>query len=341
MSTISGAHALIKALEHEGVDTIFGVPGGAILPAYDPLLDSPIRHILVRHEQGAGHMAEGYAWATGRVGVCIVTSGPGATNLVTPITDAYMDSVPLVAITGQVGSTRVGTDAFQEADIVGITMPITIASGKHPSPNGGNEKLPAFKISACEVTIGEYQEFLETLELLDPESRTIYDAKDQPAEKSGHEPKDWADMLSAAKEGGTWDGRPIDLFCPITLIDWWDAVAYCDWKGGRLPTQEEWFAALREKVEKPEFLQPAKWGPVTSISMDDKTLNGLFGMAGSVAEWTSRPASNPANPLGRKQFVIIGASFLKSDNGALAREWTDDRLQRRPDLGFRIVWSAK
>ena len=222
-----------------------------------------------------------------------------------------------------------------------LPAPITIAAGKHPSPNGGNEKLPAFKISACEVTIGEYQEFLETLELLDPESRTIYDAKDQPAEKSGHEPKDWADMLSAAKEGGTWDGRPIDLFCPITLIDWWDAVAYCDWKGGRLPTQEEWFAALREKVEKPEFLQPAKWGPVTSISMDDKTLNGLLGMAGSVAEWTSRPASNPANPLGRKQFVIVGASFLKSDNGALAREWTDDRLQHRPDLGFRIVWSAK
>jgi acetolactate synthase I/II/III large subunit len=125
MSTISGAHALIRALEHEGVDTVFGVPGGAILPAYDPLLDSPIRHVLARHEQGAGHMAEGYAWATGRVGVCIATSGPGATNLVTPLADALMDSVPMVAITGQVPTGAVGNDAFQEAYTTGITMPAT------------------------------------------------------------------------------------------------------------------------------------------------------------------------------------------------------------------------
>jgi len=114
------------ALEAIGVDTVFGIPGGAILPAYDPLLDSTtVRHILVRHEQGAGHAAEGYASASGKVGVCMATSGPGATNLVTPIADAYMDSVPIVAITGQVTSKFIGTDAFQEADIRGITMPIT------------------------------------------------------------------------------------------------------------------------------------------------------------------------------------------------------------------------
>jgi len=123
---MTGAQALVRALELVGVDTIFGIPGGAILPAYDPLFDSEqIRHILVRHEQGAGHAAQGYAQATGKVGVCIATSGPGATNLVTPIADAYMDSVPIVAITGQVASASIGTDAFQEADIVGITMPIT------------------------------------------------------------------------------------------------------------------------------------------------------------------------------------------------------------------------
>jgi len=114
------------ALEALGVDTVFGIPGGAILPAYDPLLDSTtVRHILVRHEQGAGHAAEGYASVSGKVGVCMATSGPGATNLVTPIADAYMDSVPIVAITGQVTSRSIGTDAFQEADIRGITMPIT------------------------------------------------------------------------------------------------------------------------------------------------------------------------------------------------------------------------
>ena len=118
--------ALVRSLEALGVDVIFGIPGGAILPAYDPLFDSEkVRHILVRHEQGAGHAATGYAQATGRVGVCMATSGPGATNLVTPIADAYMDSVPIVAITGQVPSAAIGTDAFQEADICGITMPIT------------------------------------------------------------------------------------------------------------------------------------------------------------------------------------------------------------------------
>ncbi|GAA2093198.1 acetolactate synthase large subunit [Actinomadura alba] len=123
---MTGAQALVRALENVGVDTIFGIPGGAILPAYDPLFDSrQVRHILVRHEQGAGHAAQGYAQATGRVGVCMATSGPGATNLVTPIADAYMDSVPIVAVTGQVASGAIGTDAFQEADISGITMPIT------------------------------------------------------------------------------------------------------------------------------------------------------------------------------------------------------------------------
>jgi acetolactate synthase-1/2/3 large subunit len=123
---VSGAQALVMALERAGVDTIFGIPGGAVLPAYDPLLDSKlIRHILVRHEQGAGHAATGYAQATGKTGVCMATSGPGATNLVTPIADAYMDSVPMVAITGQVATKLIGTDGFQEADISGITYPIT------------------------------------------------------------------------------------------------------------------------------------------------------------------------------------------------------------------------
>jgi len=123
---ITGAEAVVRSLELLGVTDVFGLPGGAILPVYDPLMDaSDLRHILVRHEQGAGHAAEGYAAASGKVGVCIATSGPGATNLVTAIADAYMDSVPMLAITGQVFSTLMGTDAFQEADIVGITMPIT------------------------------------------------------------------------------------------------------------------------------------------------------------------------------------------------------------------------
>ena len=124
-TAMTGATSLVKSLEAANVDVMFGIPGGAILPAYDPIYDSTIRHILVRHEQGAGHAATGYAQVTGRAGVCIATSGPGATNLVTPLADAAMDSVAVVAITGQVPSVAIGTDAFQEADIRGITMPFT------------------------------------------------------------------------------------------------------------------------------------------------------------------------------------------------------------------------
>jgi acetolactate synthase-1/2/3 large subunit len=122
---MTGAQAVIATLEAQGVDVVFGHPGGAILPAYDPIIDASLRHILARHEQGAGHMAEGYALATGKVGVVIATSGPGGTNLVTALADAHMDSVPIVAITGQVARAAVGGDAFQEADITGITMPVT------------------------------------------------------------------------------------------------------------------------------------------------------------------------------------------------------------------------
>ncbi|MFC7458295.1 acetolactate synthase large subunit [Brachybacterium sp. GCM10030267] len=123
---MTGAQALVESLEHAGAEVVFGLPGGAILPTYDPLMDAKtLRHVLVRHEQGAGHAASGYAHATGKVGVCLATSGPGATNLITAIADAQMDSIPMVAITGQVASSLIGTDGFQEADIVGMTMPVT------------------------------------------------------------------------------------------------------------------------------------------------------------------------------------------------------------------------
>ncbi|MEV4709639.1 acetolactate synthase large subunit [Actinoplanes sp. NPDC049316] len=141
---VTGAGSLVRSLEALGVEVAFGIPGGAILPAYDPLYDSKVRHILVRHEQGAGHAATGYAQATGKVGVCIATSGPGATNLVTPIADAYMDSVPIVAITGQVARPAIGTDAFQEADIQGITLPIT----KHNFLIQSAEEIPQIMAEA-------------------------------------------------------------------------------------------------------------------------------------------------------------------------------------------------
>ena len=136
---VTGAQAVLKSLEALGVTDVFGYPGGAILPAYDPMLDSPVNHVLVRHEQGAVHAAEGYAHATGKVGVCIVTSGPAATNLVTGLCDALMDSIPVLAITGQVASSNIGSDAFQEADVQGITMPVT----KHNELVASVERIPA------------------------------------------------------------------------------------------------------------------------------------------------------------------------------------------------------
>ncbi|KUL40613.1 MULTISPECIES: acetolactate synthase large subunit [Actinoplanes] len=145
----TGAGALVRSLEALGVEVVFGIPGGTILPAYDPLFDSSVRHILVRHEQGAGHAATGYAQATGKVGVCMATSGPGATNLVTAIADAYMDSVPIVAITGQVSRPSIGTDAFQEADIQGITLPIT----KHNFLVQTPEELPRIMAEAFHLAL--------------------------------------------------------------------------------------------------------------------------------------------------------------------------------------------
>ena len=221
-----------------------------------------------------------------------------------------------------------------------IPEPIAIPGGPHPTPDGTREKVAAFRIAACEVTIGQYLEFLEVLEQLDPEERSVFDLEGQPEEKTDHFPRGWDSMIAAAREEGTWNGKPISTFHPIVNIDWWDAAAYCNWKGCRLPTQEEWFAALRQKTERPQVLEPAPWTPVTEIKPSDRTPIGLRGMAGSVSEWTRRPALNPANPLGARQFVIIGGSYRNPGAGALHREWTNDRLQRRPDLGFRVVFPA-
>ena len=145
---LTGAQAIVRSLERLGIDTVFGLPGGTILPTYDPLFETEkIRHILVRHEQGAGHAAEGYAAASGKLGVCIATSGPGATNLITALADAHMDSVPVLAITGQQSSKLLGTDAFQEADIVGMTMPVT----KHSFLVTRPEDIPSAIVNAHHI----------------------------------------------------------------------------------------------------------------------------------------------------------------------------------------------
>lgn len=219
-----------------------------------------------------------------------------------------------------------------------LPAPIEIPAGSHPTPDGTHENLRQFWLAAHETTIGQYAEFLNTLKILESSNRHhIYDHENQPPDKTSHEPTDWPEIYAAAKSGGQWQGREMHLDCPVVNVDWWDASAYCEWKHCSLPTQEEWFAAMRLEVSNPQALLPSAWGPVTADTAD-RTPNGLIGMAGSVSEWTRRPAPNPANPMGPRLWVIIGASFLHPQNGALAREWTDNRGLRRPDLGFRVAF---
>jgi len=219
--------------------------------------------------------------------------------------------------------------------------PVSVAAGSHPTPDGTEEALPTFSISANEVTIGQYAEFLEIIDILSKSHREhTHDHADQPPEKTSHAPTDWPALLKAAKTNGIWHNLSVTLDLPVIGVDWWDAAAYADWKQARLPSQEEWFAALTTGEKTPSAIQPGPWIPVTSQAAD-RTSSGLLGMAGSVSEWTSNRAPIPANPLGERPWVIIGGSYLKPGSNALSREWTRDRSLRRPDLGFRLVFDAK
>jgi hypothetical protein len=220
---------------------------------------------------------------------------------------------------------------------VPLPGPVAVAAGDHPAVDGGTRSHAAFMLAGHEVTIGEYGEFLEALDRLSAAQQDSYDHASQPADKIGHVPEGWAEMRAATKSGGQWQGRAVSEDCPVVNIDWWDAAAYCEWKGCRLPTEDEWFAGLRQKLNDPSTLRPAGWGPVQEAPPTDRTPAGLHGMAGSVAEWTNSQSLNPANPLGGANWVIIGGSYLKPSSGATSREWTADRGLRRPDLGFRVV----
>ena len=221
-----------------------------------------------------------------------------------------------------------------------LPAPLTVAAGKHPTPDGAEGTLPQFRISANEVTIGQYAEFLETLGMLAEDKRQLFNHPDQASEKTSHEPTDWSALYAAAKLNGTWQNQAVTLDSPVVGIDWWDASAYAEWKKARLPTQEEWFAALHMDGTSPPSLPPGLWVPVTSQTAD-RTPPGIIGMAGSVAEWTAGLGTNPANPLGDRRWVIIGGSYMKPGSNALTREWTLDRSLRRPDLGFRVVFDPE
>ena len=222
-----------------------------------------------------------------------------------------------------------------------LPVAVLIAEGSYPTPDGTVENLHAFLISANETTVGQYAEFLETLTVLAKDQRErTFDHENQPLEKTSHMPDDWPALLAAAKASDRWKDQSVTMDSPVVGVDWWDAAAYAEWKQARLPTQEEWFASIGKDLAIPKALVAGKFTPVTS-NTSDRTPNGLIGMAGSVSEWTRRPAANPANPLGERFWVIIGGSYLKPGSNALSREWTPNRSLRRPDLGFRVVFDAK
>jgi hypothetical protein len=247
----------------------------------------------------------------------------------------------LVAVGIVVFASRMRPPASSAPARASLPDAVAVAAGDSPTPDGSVENHGAFRISANEITIDQYAEFLEILGTLAKDGRErTFDPPSQAPEKTSHEPADWPAQFTAAKAHGIWQNQSITLDCPVTGVDWWDAAAYAEWKKARLPTQEEWFAALHLEQKNPAELPPGPWAPVTSQTTD-RTSAGLLGMAGSVCEWTAKPAPNPANPLGEKLWVIIGGSYLKPGSNALTRECTADRSLRRPDLGFRVVFDTE
>ncbi len=217
---------------------------------------------------------------------------------------------------------------------------VEIAAGKHDTPDGVRVSVTDFTIAACEVTIGDYAGFLETLDILAKDGdQTAFDHPEQPKTKVGHVPDDWENLLSAAKQGDKWEEREINIHMPVVGVDWWDAYAYAKWKKSYLPTQEHWLGALMTGAKLPSQI-PISDLQAVNEETQDRTTNGLLGMAGSVSEWTGAPRPSPSNPLGEPLWVIIGGSYLNPGKGALSREWIADRMTRRPDLGFRICKEA-
>lgn len=215
-----------------------------------------------------------------------------------------------------------------------LSAVVEVAAGNYPTPDGGTAKLGGFQLDAHEVSIGEYREFLNQLNALPEAQRSAYDHPDQPAGKANHEPDEWNSMLAAALTGGTWHNLPIGLDFPVVLVDWWDAYAYARWRHGRLPTQNEWYAAASQ-TGSPGELPPSGWGPVDGKT-PDLTPSGLHGLAGNVAEWTGENELNPSVPMNPRSPMTIGGSYKAPAGGANAREWVDRSL-RRDDLGFRVL----
>lgn len=276
-----------------------------------------------------------------------LTGEPTIRMIETPITAPLAKNRPvgLVAVTGLLGLAVLLLLARELAKDDGpkgrVELPVPVSVPASPA-DGGRAALPAFLISAHEVTIGEYHEFLLRLDDLkraggNPAS---FDHSEQPAGKPGHEPDDWENLLAAARKGKVWNGYRVSLDTPVVGVDWWDATAYCLWRKGRLPSEDEWLATLGADREQLGKIKPAAWGSINPQT-EDRSSNQVLNLAGSVSEWTRLQTADPVNPLGAKKWLVLGGSYKQSDGHALSREWLDDRGLRRDDLGFRVVFDTQ
>ncbi len=210
---------------------------------------------------------------------------------------------------------------------------VRVPAGDYPGPDGTPVHLREFWIDAHEVTIGEYAKFLQALNTLNEDQKTVYQHEDQPDSKTSHLPDDWEKLYDAAKNGILWNGLEVDLNFPVVGVDWWDAYAYAEWKGRRLPTREEWYAACSAGGDLSK-LAGSGWAPVDQT---EPTNHGIYGLAGNVSEWMRKRTLDPANPSMPARYIISGASYLRPKHGARAREWVETRNLRRADLGFRTT----
>lgn len=254
--------------------------------------------------------------------------------LSTPIGKVLFTLIILFSIAGLIHYFNNSNAPPEQRQIVDM---MHIPAGRYPGPNGNHIKMKGLWIDAHEVTIAEYAQFLEFLDELKPDMRVIYEHEDQPSDKTSHLPDDWENLYTAAKQGGIWGGLKVDLNYPVVGVDWWDAHAYAEWKGRRLPTHEEWYLACSSGSD-PAKLVGTGWAPVDQAA---KTAHGLHGMAGNVSEWMREKTLNPADPSQPSRYMITGASYMRPKFGARAREWVENRSVRRPDLGFRTCSSPR
>lgn len=230
----------------------------------------------------------------------------------------------------------------QKPEVRQLNTTIHIPAGTYLTHDSARQDLSEFWIDAHEVTIAEYADFIEAMNILTTEQLAIYQHEDQPKSKPNHLPLDWENLLSTARSGGIWNGLQVDLNCPIVGVDWWDAYTYCAYKRRRIPTQNEWFAAL--KYSKAQNLSPSGWGPVDQKS-PDVTNNGIYGISGNVSEWTADMSKDPTFPTKPKMPTVCGGSYLKKGSSSSTREWlsleqidvSEARSLRRRDIGFRTI----